>query len=119
MILIIANSCEKETQCESAKICTLQAVSGLIVNVRLQNSNDLETTNVTVTIKEGAYTENLVANPPYQLAFTGAVERKGNYIITVTKPGFKTFTSGTIKVEADCCHVIPKVVEVVLQPIAN
>ncbi len=46
--------------------------------------------------------------------YAGAFERKGNYIITVTKEGYETFTSEVIKVEADQCHVIGRVVQVML-----
>ncbi|TAF45341.1 MAG: hypothetical protein EAZ51_04700 [Sphingobacteriales bacterium] len=117
MPVLMNTGCKKEKTNGEDIICTMQAVSGLNVNVRLQNGTNLQTKDITVIARDGAYTEVLVGysllNEPY---FSGAIERKGNYVITVTKTGYKTFTSNTISVLADSCHVIPQVVNVVLQP---
>ncbi|TAH04950.1 MAG: hypothetical protein EAZ15_00355 [Sphingobacteriales bacterium] len=120
MPVIMASSCEneaieKENPIDDGIVCTMEAKAGLNVSVSLQNSSNLEQIGITVTAKDGLYTENLVAYPPHQLNFTGAFERKGNYIITVSKTGYKTYTSGVINVIADRCHVIPQIVNVVLE----
>jgi hypothetical protein len=49
-----------------------------------------------------------------EYVFSGAWERSGNYIITVSKPGYQTYTSSVITVTSDVCHVIPQQIEVVL-----
>ncbi len=121
MPVIMASSCEnemieKDKPLDDGIMCTLEAKAGLNVNVSLQNSSNLEQTGITVTAKDGLYTEILVAYPPHQLFFNGAYERKGNYIISVSKAGYKTFVSNVIGVTKDSCHVIPQIVNVVLQP---
>ncbi len=119
--MLISSSCEnelieKDKPLDDGIMCTLEAKAGLNINVSLQNSSNLEQIGITVTAKDGLYTENLVAYPPHQLNFIGAYERKGNYIITVSKAGYKTFVSNVISVTKDSCHVIPQIVNVILQP---
>ena len=115
-LVIMEISCQKDLKTGKGLVCTEQAVSGLTVNVILQNSTILDESGISVIAKDGEYVESL---RPYisssQLYFLGAIERKGNYIITVTKLGYKTFTSNINTVNADSCHVIPQIVNVVLQ----
>lgn len=106
------------TQCDKDKdpiICTEQYVYGLSVTVKDANTNLVLTENVTVTAKEGAYEEALM-NIEGMDSFFGAGERAGNYIIEVTADGYQDYTSGIIRVGEDECHVIPEVLEIMLQP---
>ena len=117
MPVLMNTGCEKEKTYDEGIICTLQAVSGLTVNVRLQNSTNLQATGITVIAKDGAYTEVLEGyTSSNEIIFSGAIERKGNYVITVAKMGYKTYTSNVVTVAADSCHVIPQIVNVFLIP---
>jgi len=116
MPAILASSCEKINSTDNGLVCTEQAVSGLKVIVSLQNTTAMDANGISVIAYEGEYSEALIPNTlAYQLCFSGAIERKGNYIITVAKAGYKTFTSNLINVNADSCHVITQIVNVTLQ----
>jgi hypothetical protein len=111
---LMASTCEDSPQDDI--FCTTEARAGLNVQVRLAGSSTFETTGVSVTATDGSYTEPLTF---YQgtTIFSGAYERQGTYIITVSKPGYVTYTSLPITVTADECHVISQNLLVELQPI--
>lgn len=103
--------------CGETIFCTLEAVAGLNVSVKLGNSTTSTTDGVTVVATSGNYTESLIPFPNNtNPSFAGAYEKAATYTITVSKSGYKTYTSGQIKVSRDCCHVIPQTINVVLQP---
>ena len=111
---LMASTCEDSP--EDDIFCTTEARAGLNVQVRLAGSSAFETTGVSVIATDGSYTEPLTF---YQgsTIFSGAYERQGTYIITVSKPGYVTYTSLPITVTADECHVISQSLLVELQPI--
>ncbi|MDD5150489.1 MAG: carboxypeptidase-like regulatory domain-containing protein [Flavobacterium sp.] len=103
--------------CGETIFCTLEAVAGINVYVKLGNSNSTTTDGVTIVAKSGNYTETLMPFPNNtNPSFAGAYEKAATYIITVSKAGYKTYTSGQITVTSDCCHVIPQTINIVLQP---
>ena len=114
MPFLLASTCESDPV--EDVVCTLEVVAGLQVKVSLQNGNLPTPSGVTVIAKDGTYLEELGENRPSSNEFVGAYERKGMYIITVSKQGFKTFVSNSIVVTADRCHVIQNQVSVILQP---
>lgn len=96
-------------------VCTDEFVYGLQVIVRDNTTNDPITSGITVVAIDETYEEEL------QLAqgedfYIGAGERPGNYIIQVTSANYVTFNSDVIQVSATQCHVITRVVEILLQP---
>jgi len=106
------------TQCDKDKdpiICTEEFVYGLSVTVKDANTNAVITENIAVTAKEGAYEEELM-NTEGMDSFFGAGERSGNYIIEVIADGYQDFISDVIRVGEDQCHVIPEILEIMLQP---
>jgi len=103
--------------CGETIFCTLEAKAGLNVYVKLGNSSTSTTDGVTIVAKSGNYTETLMplqnnTNP----SFAGAYEKAATYILTVSKSGYKTYTSKQITVDRDCCHVIPQTLNIALQP---
>lgn len=96
-------------------ICTEDIRAGLAVTVKDAGNGAILIGGVTVTATDGAYTEELESTFGNSV-FTGAYERAGNYVLTVSKEGYQTFTSETIEVGEDECHVITEEVTVVLQP---
>jgi hypothetical protein len=103
--------------CGETIFCTLEAKAGLNVYVKLGNSTTSITEGVTVTATSGNYTETVMPLPNNNNpSFAGAYEKAATYILTVSKPGYKTYTSNQITVDRDCCHVIPQTLNVVLQP---
>jgi len=96
--------------------CTQEAKAGLNVTVSLGNLTTITGEGITVVAVDGSYSETLTYYDESNPVFSGAYEREGNYIITVSKEGFQTYTSGTITVTSDICHVIPKMIQVNLQP---
>ncbi len=88
------------------KICTKEARAGLTVYVKDSGSGAFLSDSVNVLANDGNYSEVLqlfFGNPP---SFSGAWERAGTYIVSVSKRGYKTATSLPITVGEDECHVI-------------
>jgi hypothetical protein len=97
--------------------CTDEARAGLNVSVSLGDQNSITAEGVTVVATDGNYSEELVAYNDIDPVFSGAYERPGNYVITVSKEGYHTYTTEIITVNRDVCHVIPRIIHVSLQPI--
>jgi hypothetical protein len=111
---LLASTCEDDQPIA----CTLEARAGLSVGVKNAVTNEVLADGVTVVAVDGNYAETLeeVFDGNNSSIFIGAWERAGSYTITVTKVGFKTFTSPAIQVTADQCHVIERQVRVNLEP---
>lgn len=107
---------EKNCDTGGGIVCTMEARAGLNVYVRLENSTSASPEGITVTAVDGDYSEVLINVNPDRADYAGAFERQGNYFITVTKEGYKTYTSEKITVTADECHVIAKTLQVMLEP---
>ena len=95
--------------------CTDVFVYGLHVTIRDNTTNQPITDNLTVIARDGAYEEELESVEGSDF-FVGAGERGGVYIIEVTSPNYQDYTSGSIQVNEDQCHVITQRVEILLQP---
>lgn len=46
----------------------------------------------------------------------GAGEQPGSYVLEITAEGYNNYISEIIQVDSDECHVIPEVLEIILQP---
>lgn len=96
--------------------CTEEARAGLNITVKNAVTNQILGEGITVKATDGNYTEILeffnVNNP----VFSGAWERAGIYIVTVSGAGYVTFVSESMTVTSDECHVIPQQLQVSLQP---
>ena len=110
--LLLASTCEDDDQI----FCTTEAVAALNVSVSLGESSSFATDGITVVATDGNYSETLVVNDATNPVFVGAYERQGNYIITVSKDGYQTYTSEIIPITRDECHVIPEQIHVILVP---
>ena len=104
------------TQCEDKEpiFCTEVFVYGLNVTVKDANTSSFITENITITARDGEYEEQLTLEGIDY--FLGAGERPGNYVLEITAEGYEDYTSEIIQVDSDECHVIPEVLEIVLQP---
>ena len=111
-LLFFLTTCEKD---DDGIICTTEFVYGLHITVKNANTNAIVVDGITVIARDGNYEEELI-NINGSNNFIGAGERAGNYIIEITSNNFQTFTSETIVVGKDECHVIPEILEVLLQP---
>lgn len=96
--------------------CTEIYVYGLNVTLKNSETNEVVTSDVTVTAVEGDYQEELMLID-FSPNFVGAGERPGLYIIHVTSPNYENYTSDEIFLDFDGCHVIPQALEILLQPI--
>ncbi len=106
--------------CTSNKIddinCTQEARAGLNITVKNAVTNQVLGAGISVIAKDGNYTETLGFFNGTNPMFSGAYEREGTYIVTVSGVGYTTFVSDAIIVTADECHVIPQQLQVNLQP---
>lgn len=111
---ILAISCNSSDDNNGATNCTDIFVYGLNVTVKDSLANEILQEGVIVKAVDGIYEETLQSEQSTSAVFVGAGERAGNYVLTVSKPGYETYTSGVITLTADECHVIPKEVAVAL-----
>lgn len=102
---LMAMQCNEDD--ENQVNCTMEARAGLNITVQDAVTHAVLTEGVSVVATEGAYSETLELFTGSDV-FSGAWERRGNYILTVSKSGYQTHTSETITVTADVCHVIPQ-----------
>lgn len=102
---LTANQCNDDD--DNQVNCTQEARAGLNITVQDEVSHAVLTDGVTVQATEGSYSETLERFPGSDV-FSGAWEREGSYVLTVSKEGYQTHTSETITVTADVCHVIPQ-----------
>jgi len=112
--LLIISTCDDDG--DKQIMCTEEARAGLNVTVSLGAMNSLAGTGVSVVAKDDNYSETLSYFNELDPIFSGAFERPGNYILTVSKKGYQTYTSGVITVTRDECHVIPQKIHVTLLP---
>ena len=106
------------TQCNEDKepiFCTEEFVYGLNVTVKDANTSLFITENITIIAREDEYDEQLMTFEGMD-NFLGAGERSGNYVLEITAEGYEDYSSEIIQVDSDECHVIPEVLEIILQP---
>jgi hypothetical protein len=96
-------------------LCTEEFVFGLSIEVLNADTNEPVVEGITVTARDGMYTEELQLTSDFQFYY-GAGERAGNYIITISGDGYNEFTSEMIAVSADECHVITEFRSYSIQP---
>lgn len=114
---IFAISCNNDDNSNDGQTnCTDQFVYGLHVSVKNAVTNATLQEGVLVKATDGSYVETLQTEGNSSAVFVGAGERAGNYILTVSKEGYETFTSEVITLERDECHVLSKEITVALQP---
>jgi hypothetical protein len=110
---LMATQCEEE---DNGIACTEEARAGLNITIKDAVTNAVLSEGVSVIATDGSYSETLVNFGGVEPVFSGAYEREGNYIITVSKAGYVTYTSEIISVTSDVCHVIPQQRIILLQP---
>ena len=111
---ILAISCNSSDDNNGATNCTDMFVYGLNVTVKDSLTNEILQEGVVIKAVDGIYEETLQSEQSTSAVFVGAGERAGNYVLTVSKPGYENYTSGVITLIADECHVVPKEVAVAL-----
>lgn len=97
-------------------ICTAEARSTLSVEVRDAQTGAPAAIGARGSIREGAYTDSLTVLGPSVMTAMNTFERSGTYDVTVTKPGYRTWTADDVRVTADACHVRTRVIEAKLEP---
>ena len=116
LTFLSAHTCDDDRYDDGIN-CTMEARAALNVTVTLGDSSENVTNGITVTATDGDFTEVLQTYIEGDWVFSGAYERPGNYTITVTCEGYQTYISQLIPIARDQCHVIPRQLQVNLQPI--
>jgi len=111
--LFFTSSCDDND--DNQIYCTDQLVYGLNVIVLDASTGNPIFQDIQVKAVDGTYQEILELVPGLEYAFVGAGERAGNYVVTITKAGYQTYTSAPIVLTRDECHVIPQSLTVNLQ----
>jgi hypothetical protein len=109
-ILFLCLSCDDQ---DDNFPCSGPSVAGLQVLVRNDITDEILTAGVTVVAADQQFEETLVLANDY---FLGAYDRQANFILTVTKAGYQTYTSGNIAVYKPGCHSVTTQVTVDLVP---
>lgn len=110
--ILLFLSCDSTTD----GICSLEARAGLNITVKDAVTKQLLSDGITVEATDGNYMETLEFFNADEPVFSGAWEREGAYIISVSGIGYINFVSEIITVKADECHVIPQQLQIILQP---
>ena len=110
---LLATQCDEE---DNGIACTEEAKAVLNITIKDAETNLYLSEGVSVIATDGSYSEALISFDVVEPIFSGAYEREGNYIITVSKSGYVTYTSEIITVTSDVCHVIPQQITILLQP---
>ncbi|WP_445453488.1 carboxypeptidase-like regulatory domain-containing protein [Flavobacterium sp. 25HG05S-40] len=110
--LLITSSCDSS---DNPIFCTQEVVPGLRVAVLDAANGQPLVDNVEVRAVDESYQETLELLPGLEYSFSGADERAGIYTLTITKPGYQTYTSPPIVVNRNVCHVITQSLTVNLQ----
>lgn len=113
---ILAISCNSNDDNDGQTNCTDVFMYGLNVTVKDAVTDVTLQEGVLVKAVDGSYEETLQVEENPSAVFVGAGERAGSYVLTVSKAGYQTFTSQTITLTADECHVIGQEITVELQP---
>lgn len=106
-------SCQNQ-QIDQPIVCTEVFIQGLHITLVDAASSEIITEDVTITATDGDFKENL-KRIETQTSFSGAGERAGTYVLTITSSNYKTFVSNPIVVSADECHVMTEFREFKLQ----
>lgn len=94
--------------------CTKEARAGITVDVRDSLTNALVGQQSRIIAREAAFADTLDAgnaDGPYGLVF----ERAGTYTLSVTRPGYQSWSQAGLQVAAGTCHVVGVVVTARLQ----
>ena len=112
----VSFSCSDDDDQVNTEPCTTVVANGLEVTVK--DGGAILTNGITVTATDGEYIEQLSPSDVSGI-FKGATERGGDYIITVTGDGYQPYTSETITVASDECHVITQELTINLEPLPD
>ena len=93
--------------------CTTQFVYGIRATAKNAQTGADITSGSYIKITEGSYTDSVPSQGSLLLT---AGERAGTYTVTIGRAGYSAFTASNVKVDKDQCHVIPVVLEALLQP---
>jgi hypothetical protein len=95
------------------RACTLEAVAGIVVDLRGESGAPLSAGDATGRAVDGARVADL---EPFLDQLVGAWEAPGTYVVTVERPGFGPWIREDVQVEPGECHVTPVRLEAVLSP---
>ncbi|WP_108869488.1 hypothetical protein [Aquimarina aquimarini] len=113
ILLVISVSCTSDDTTEDPILCTEEARPGLEIIIKDATSGAVLTEGIIVMATDGQYSETL-ENVKGTNLFIGAYERKGTYVISISKTGYISIVSDPVIVTEDICHVITKNLEFVL-----
>lgn len=116
IFLIICTACNlDEQETLDPVFCTDELRPGLEITVVDDTDDTVITSEITVVVRDGSYTETLV-NFNGTMTFVGAFERTGAYLISISGFGYEDFSSTVpIIVDKDICHVITESREIKIQ----
>jgi hypothetical protein len=106
-------SCQNQ-QIDQPIVCTEVFIQGLHITLVDAASSEIITEDVTIIATDGNFKETL-KRIETQTSFSGAGERAGTYVLTITSSNYMTFVSNPIVVSADECHVMTEFREFKLQ----
>lgn len=101
-------------------VCTLEAIAGITIYTYDQ-ATGLPVCGGTATIIDADFSETLIGPEVTECAYpynglAGVWERAGNYQVSVSLPGYTTWTNDAVVVTENVCHVNPIKLDVYLTP---
>jgi hypothetical protein len=105
--------------CPSANpvACTAEAIASVTVELHDAVTGSPIAQGARGMLREGAYTDSMVALGPATLMPAQTWERAGTYTVTVEKPGYQGATRENVVVARGRCHVDGQLLRIDLQPL--
>lgn len=97
-------------------VCTAEARSTLSVQVHDARTGEPAAIGARGNIRDGTYTDTLTVLGPATMVALDTYERAGTYDVTITRPGYRTWTANDVRVTADECHVRSRTIQAKLEP---
>ncbi len=94
--------------------CTTEARAGINIEVRDSVTSAPAATGAIATARDGIFTDTLMSFDG--LSRAGAWERPGNYVVSITKAGYRQWSASGVQVTDGGCHVRPVILQARLQP---
>jgi hypothetical protein len=102
---------------DGGPVCTAEARTSLVLEIRDAVTGQPRAGYATATVVDGDFSETMgPASDSNAVHLTGVWDRAGAYDITVTAPGYLTWTDTNYLVQQGECHVVTLGVTILLQP---
>ena len=106
VVVVACTTRTPETPPAGGVICTMEARAGLTVEI-VDSTSGAPAADGAKVLAVSAATRDSASGTAGVSTVSLAYERAGTYTVTVTRPGYRTWSRSNVEVTRDQCHVIP------------